>query len=481
MVAVMWECRRRRTCVPGECARQVVSHSSSVVNHSVCPKGGDMANKKNLKTLIAVIATITFWGGLVTSSMATAQTSVSTSGQPADEASGAPTEQSEASVAPLPAAPPAAPPSGLAQSSIADGEVPKGPIAPAFPPAIPSIDYGTRMRMGMKVQNPNAPDKMNDIGEQMDADIMMSGQIHRYFKWTASVTMSYTGSAGASNAVTVQPLDVFAHLALLPEFNIMMGRMLVIADLFAPGGPWGQDNFVFAGFFPLVAAPALPKAGPTGRDLGTTVWGAPFDGHAKYYLGVFNLNDPASHPLYTGRLQVSLLSGLPNFNQRATYYGTKDLIVAGIGGQYQKNGSTRTDATTTPPTVFVDDFKLVTGDLTFEKSIHDVGTVSAIGAFTKYWGQYQPWKQSYLGEVGFMLGQTLGIGKPRLNLRYQGGKSPVTDAKTSYVIDTQLSYNVHAWYARLMVGYRRGDTWLAATGASQASNMVYLGLQLWDP
>jgi hypothetical protein len=32
-----------------------------------------------------------------------------------------------------------------------------------------------------------------------------------------------------------------------------------------------------------------------------------------------------------------------------------------------------------------------------------------------------------------------------------------------------------------MAGYRRGDTWLAATGAMRASNMLYFGIQLWDP
>jgi hypothetical protein len=401
--------------------------------------------------------------------------------QPPSEPAAAAAPAAAPAPAPEPMPPPALPPPGPPQSLIADGEAPKGPIPAASPPTIPNIDYGARMRGGVKVQNPSSPDKLNDIGQQWDADLLMSGQIHRYFKWLASVTMSYTGSAGASNSINVVPLDVFAHFALMPEFNVMMGRMLVVADRFTPGGPWGQDNLTYPGFFPLVAAPAVPKSGPTGRDVGTTVWGALFEGHAKYYLGVFNLNDPASRPLYTGRVQASLLGAEPAFNQRATYYGTKDLISVGVGGQYQQDGSTRTDTTTTPPTVYVDDYKLMTGDLTFEKSLPDVGTISAIGAFTKYWGQYQPWKQSYLGEVGFMLPQPIGIGKPRLTLRYQGAKSPLDGAKTTYVIDAQVSYNIHAWYARLMLGYRRGDTWLAATGASQASNMVYFGIQLWDP
>ena len=78
-----------------------------------------------------------------------------------------------------------------------------------------------------------------------------------------------------------------------------------------------------------------------------------------------------------------------------------------------------------------------------------------------------------------MLPQNIGFGKPRLTVRYQGGKNPAADAKTSYVIDAQLGYSVHARFTHLMAGYRRGDTW--TTGGMRASNMLYFGIQLWDP
>ena len=443
-----------------------------------------MASNRKHTTFTTSTAAIAFGCALAASSAATAQAPTPPAEQPTAETPAAETPAAEAPAA-VPAPGPAAlaptpPPPEPPQSLIADGQVPKGPIAPASAPAIPNIDYGARMRVGMKVQNPNTPDKLNDIGEQLDTDLLFSGQIHRYFKWTASLTLSYGGTAGASNNVNVQPLDVFAHIPVLPELNLMLGRMLVIADRFAPGGPWGMDEYFFAGFFPS-GAPAVGKAGPGGRDVGATVWGAPFGGHAKYYLGVFNLADPASHPLYSGRVQVSLLGAEPAFNQRTTYYGTKDLISVGVGGQYQQDGSTRTDSSTTPPTVLTDTFKYVTADLTVEKTIEGAGTVSAVGAFNKFWGDYQPWKQSYLASFGYMLPQVVGIGKPRVTLRYQAGKSPAPGAKTSYVADAQLSYPVHAWFVRPMVGYRHGDMWSAASGSSQASNMVYFALQLWDP
>jgi hypothetical protein len=381
---------------------------------------------------------------------------------------------------------PPGPPPGPPPSLIPDGEAPKGPIAPAFPPSIPGIDYGARLRAALKFQSPDRPQQMSDIGEQLDADMYMSGQVHRYFKWLVSITLSYTGTPGASNTINVQPLDVMARFEPLPEFNIYLGRMLVMADRFAPSGPWGVDEFFFPGFFPLVAPPALPRSGPTGRDVGATVWGAPLKGHVKYYLGVYNLNDPASNPLLSGRIQVSLLNGEPNWFHRATYFGTKDLISAGVGAQYQKDGSVQPVPTTTPPTVpKTDDYKLLTGDLTFEKNIGDAGTVSAIGTYTRFYGEFQRWREFWLASLGYMLPKPIGIGKPRVTVRYQRGLDAAPGADASSVIDAQLSYNIAAWFARVALGYRRGETWLpptmTAAAKTQPSNMLYLGITLADP
>jgi len=410
---------------------------------------------------------------------------------PPAEASGAspeppPVETPQPRPPPLAPPPPAAAPVGPPPSLIPDGEAPKGPIPPTPAPGIPNIDYGARLRAAIKLQDPARPQRMDDIGQQLDADMYMSGQVHRYFKWQASITLSYTGTAGASNSITVQPLDVLARFEPLPEFNIYLGRMLVMADRFAPSGPWGMDEFFFPGFFAMVGPPALPKAGPTGRDLGVNVWGAPLKGFTKYYLGVFNMNDPASNPLLSGRVQVNLLNGEPNFYHRTTYFGTKDLISAGLGGQYQKAGSVQPVPVTVPPTVpKTDDYKLITGDLTFEKNIGDAGTVSAIGTYTRFFGQYQPWKDFWLGSLGYMLPKPIGIGKPRVTLRYQRGMSMAAGADPSSMIDAQLSYNIAAWFARVAVGYRRGDTWLPGTmtapGAMHASNMLYFGVTLADP
>src|SRR6185369_12225602 len=398
---------------------------------------------------------------------------------PAPAAAPAPSPASE----PAPAQPPTAPPP---VSVIPDGEAPKGPIAPAFPPAIPSIDFGGRLQAALTLRNPTDPSKMNDISEVLSADLLTSGQIHRYLKWQVSFTFAYNGTPGTAAAVNIQPLDVIARIEPLPEFNVYIGRMLVVVDRFAPSGPWGMDEFFFPGFFPLIAAPALPKANAVGRDVGVTVWGAPLKGHVKYYLGAFNLYDPLLNPLLSGRLQVSLLNGEPNFYHRTTYYGTKDLISVGVGGQYQKAGSVQVVPPTTPPTVpLTDNYNSVTGDLTVEKNIGDAGTLSVVGAYYKYGGDYNRWKDYWVGSVGYMLPKTIGIGKVRATVRYQRALDTAPSADPTTLLDAQLSYNIAAWYARFQVGYRRGDTYLAATAMtparSQESNMLYFGVTLADP
>ena len=418
---------------------------------------------------------------------ALAQTPTPAADEPAPKEPPASADAAPAAPAPAPAL--AAPPPGPAEppvSAIPDGEAPTRPIPPASAPAIPNIDFGARIHAALKLQSPTDPSKMDDISEVLDADLLTSGQIHRYLKWQVNLTLSFAGTPGSPSIVNVQPLDVIARIEPLPEFNVYLGRMLVVADRFAPSGPWGMDEFFFPGFFPLIAAPALPKAGPVGRDVGVTIWGAPLKGHLKYYLGAFNLYDPALTPLYSGRLQVSLLNGEPNFYHRTTYFGTKDLVSLGVGGQFQKNGSVQPVPTTTPPTVpLTDNYSNVTADVTVEKNIAESGTISAIAAYYKYGGDFQRWKDFWVASLGYMLPKPIGIGKVRATVRYQRGLDRAPGADASSLIDAQLSYNVAGWFARFQLGYRHGESYLAATATTAArmapNNMAYLGVTLADP
>jgi hypothetical protein len=223
-----------------------------------------------------------------------------------------------------------------------------------------------------------------------------------------------------------------------------------------------------------------------GRDVGVTVWGAPFKGLAKYYLAAFNLHDPSLNPLLSGRLQVSLLNGEPAFYHRATYFGTKDLVSLGVGGQYQKEGSVQAVPVTTPPTApLTDDYTSLTADLTVEKNVGDAGTVSLVGAYSRFEGDFQPWESFWMASAGYMFPKPIGIGKVRCTVRYQRALNPAADADASSVIDAQLSYNIAAWFARFQVGYRHGESFFPATATAaarlQPSNMTYFGVTLADP
>ena len=387
-----------------------------------------------------------------------------------------------------PAPPPGPPPPGgpPPPSSIPDGEAPKGPVAPQWAPAIPNVDFGGRLRAGLMFQNPEEPDKVDDVGSMLTADLYASGQVHRYFKWLVAVTTSYSGAPGSSQEATASLLDAIARFEPLPEFNIYLGRMFVTADRFTPSGPWGMDEFFYPGFFPLIGPPALPKAGPSGRDVGFNVWGAPFDGHFKYYLGAYNLYDPALNPLWSGRLQFSLLNGEPAFFHRTTYYGTKDIIALGVGAQYQVAGSVERVPVTDPPTIpRTDDYKYGTADLTVEKNIGDAGTLSLVGTYSKIAGDYQRWQDYWMVSLGYMLPKPIGFGKVRATVRYQQALDRSDNADPSSVIDAQLSYLVAAWFTRVSVGYRGGKSYMPATPttpvATADNNMLYLGVTIADP
>jgi hypothetical protein len=329
---------------------------------------------------------------------------------------------------------------------------------------------------------------------QVDSDIYMSGAIHRMVKWSASVTISYSGAPGASAPATVAPLDVIARFEPIPEFNIYMGRMIVVADRFTPSGPWGMDEFFYVGMvgpYGLTAA-ALQKSGPTGRDLGVNIWGAPMGGHIKYYLGAYQFQDPRLNPLLSGRLQVSLLSGEPAFYQRTTYYGTKDFVSIGVGGQYQKDGSVGT----APPAMMgmpapmapTADHSFFTADLVLDKNIGDSGTLSLYGAYSMFkGGEFNKWDNYWVASLGYMLPKPIGIGKIRATVRYQRAMDNLDGAEASSILDAQISYNVMAWFARFQLGFRRSEMYARANPMTMApaslvpGNQIYLGVTLADP
>jgi hypothetical protein len=353
---------------------------------------------------------------------------------------------------------------------------------------MPWIDYGARLHMSTRLTDHADSNRPNSLrpGTTIDGDIYMAGAIHRLFKWQAGVTVAYNGVQGMAQMATVQPLDLIARFEPMPEFNVWMGRMIHVADRFMTSGPWGADEYNVPGVYPGIAAPVLPKTGAVGRDVGFNIWGALFGGHFKYYAGAYQLHDPAINPLLTGRLQVSLLSPEPGFYQRTTYYGTRDLVSVGIGGQYQANGSVLAGMPdpmmpgVTPAPAAIGDHTYFNFDVDVEK-VFEPGTLSFVGSFQMFGGDGQYWDNGFHLGLGWLFPQVIGVGKFRPNVRFQmaNPKNDGLDAAT--MIEVQLSYLVTAWFARVNLGYRRANTPTGPMGAGVGSNMIWLGVVLADP
>jgi hypothetical protein len=384
-------------------------------------------------------------------------------------------------VSPAAALPPGPPP-----SLIPDGGVPVLPIPPAFPPAMPWIDYGARMHMSLRATDHADPARPNSLrpGTTIDGDIYMSGAIHRMFKWQAGVTVAYNNAPGSPAMATIQPLDIIARFEPMPEFNIYAGRLIHVADRFMTSGPWGADEYNVPGIYPGIPSPVLPKTNSVGRDVGFNIWGALFGGHFKYYAGAYQLHDPAINPLLTGRLQVSLLSPEPAFYQRTTYYGTRDLVSLGVGGQYQAGGSTVFGPPAmmggAPTVAGLDDHTYFNVDLDVEKVL-DAGTISVVGSYQMFGGDGQFWDNGLHLGVGWLFPQLIGVGKIRPNLRFQMANPAAEGGDASTMVEAQLSYIIAAWYARVNIGYRRASVWANATSGKVNSNMIWLGIVLADP
>jgi hypothetical protein len=291
----------------------------------------------------------------------------------------------------------------------------------------------------------------------------------------------------------IEMLDVMARFEFLPEFNIYAGRMIVVADRYTPSGPWGMDEYIYPGIMaPGPAGSPVPgalmRSGTVGRDLGVNVWGALGGGLVKYYLGSYEFNDPSISPLYSGRLQVSLLSPEPGFYQRTTYYGYKDLISIGVGAQYQKDGSIKSVpgkaadpmamTAAVPASLATSNYNYLTGDLVIDKKLGDAGTISLVASYSKFNGDAEFWKSHYSAALGYLIPGVVGIGKLRPAIRVQGAQARAGGG-ASMVIDAQIGYVIMPWFARVALGYRNYSTDLGK-GAVKG-HQLFLGITVGDP
>lgn len=330
------------------------------------------------------------------------------------------------------------------------------------------------MRLDNKIQNGRDSKKLDDLSNGAEVNLLLSGQVHQFVKWTANFVGTF-GTYGNNNITgNASILDLIGQFEFHDAINVWFGRMLVPSDRANFAGPWFMAPWNYPGFYPapvLGGAPVGPRQGPSGRNDGVTAWGQFGGGVFKYYAGVFDLHDVGLTPLYTGRLNLSLLAPEPGFYHSATYYG-KDVLNIGVGAQYQKDGSVQAlppdapDGTVAATAAYSE----INADVLFEKTFGG-GVLDVEGAFHLFPGKYDPVKHHWFGLASYLLPFELGIGRLQPLVRLQMAKERAA-GDDWLLVDGQIGYVIDKYAARLALGYQH-----SSVGAVDG-NAVFLGIQL---
>jgi hypothetical protein len=326
------------------------------------------------------------------------------------------------------------------------------------------LDVNVWGRIGNVLQNPKDSEKLNDAQVDAEVDLLLGGKIHKYVGWTADFVATYGGGTMSGNASI---LDLIGKFDFADPINVWFGRMLVPSDRSNFSGPWFMGPWTYPGFYQAGKPPVGPRQGPFGRNDGATVWGQFGGGLFKYYAGVFDLHDGGESPLFSGRLNLSLLSPEPGFYHSSVYYGGKDILAIAVGAQFKNNGSSNGDMVMP----MANDYTEFNADALFEKNLGAGGVINAEAAFYKYAGDFEAIDYNYYGVVSYLTPSEVGIGKLHPLFRIQQAK-PKGGGDTWTIIDGQVGYAIKEYAARLALGYERID----AAGAK--SNAVFLGIQL---
>ncbi|WP_438019470.1 hypothetical protein WMF18_10505 [Sorangium sp. So ce315] len=389
-----------------------------------------------------------------------------------------------------PATEPASPPGDAsaarapAAEAHADAPAPRGaegpgPAAPAPPaegePWKKPVSVAAWARVGGRLQNPSARERMDRLLGDGELDLMFSGEINRFIGVQGAIVAQFGPTpTGGNMAGSATLRDAIAKLTFHDLLNVWLGRMIVPSDRSAFSGPWSMGPWNYPGFFEPYAPPIGPRQGPLGRNDGVTVWGKAAGGLFKYYVGAFNLHDSSVSPLYTARVNISLLDPEPAYYQKSTYLGEKSILALGVAGEVQREGSVESlppPAAGAPPGVpRKDTFGEVNADLLFEKNLGAAGTLTLEGAVYKYFGEFERFDYSYFALASYLTPSNVGVGKLQPLVRLQQAKPKGADP--FLLIDAQMGYIIEGHAARVALGYQRSDL------SGEKGNALFLGVQV---
>lgn len=330
-----------------------------------------------------------------------------------------------------------------------------------------SIDYSVWGRVHGLANN---GDKLDDVSAAGLFELHVFGQVHENIKFTFNLTTGFNPEL--TRGVTL--LDGIIQFELHDLFNVWAGRMLVPSDRQNFSGVWFSAPWFYPGFYPngLVVA---PRQGPWGRNDGATIWGQVGGGLFKYYAGAFDLHDGSQSPLYSGRLNLSLLNPEPGYYHSSTYYG-KDILAIGVSGQAKNDGSV---GVAPPPAMPGDepgaaptgDYYGFSADILFEKDLGSSGVLDLEAAYYYFDGEYEAVEQGWFALASYLLPAGTGPGRLQPLVRVSQAVPTADDADPSTMIEGQLGYVIDAYSARLALGYQHGEL------DDAKYNSLYLGAQ----
>ena len=348
------------------------------------------------------------------------------------------------------------------------------------PDVLPPIDVGAWLRVSGIFQG-STPATMNKINDwhmnNAYAELHAGGKIHKKVGVTVNLNANmlfWDAATVPSQGSLVAVEDAIISFDFVDEFHLWAGHLLVPVDRANAAGPFFMIPWNYPGFFAGVAA---PKEGPFGRNNGAVVWGDIAGGKLTYLAGVFDNGDGGvSSPLLSARLRLDLWDIEGGFWGNASFFGDKDILSVGVGGQYQNHGSALRDATT--------------GDITTDKNYGefnvDVLMEKKLGAgsFLTLEGAYYYDNVLAGGITDSMYvlaayaSPTMGVGNIQPMVRYQWEKVKDVSGTSPWNLDVGLSYLIKGPALRLVATYSYTKLGvMAGPTGPDSNNSIQLGAQ----
>jgi hypothetical protein len=323
---------------------------------------------------------------------------------------------------------------------------------------------GAWLRVAARIQGANSKDL---DGEKMDlvyGELHAGGRIHKNVSLTFNVNATGLNGSGLSMDAGIE--DAIIGFDFADPIHLWIGQLLVPVDRANYGGPFFNVAWNYPGIWSAGAKTvfALPKEGPGGygRDTGASLWGDIEGGKFNYKLGVFQSGSLSTSPLFSGRLSVAVVGEETGYFGNETYFGDKDIVSIGLGGQYQKKGTVGLTPTAAmgggaAPT---DNYAEVNADVLGEVKYGGGGWITGEAAYYHYAGDFNPFKDSFY-VLGAIATPKVGLGNIQPMVRYQLASG---DGPKAWAVDAFVSYLIMGPALKVMAGFQHTDVGNDTTG-----------------